>query len=359
MRRLVLNSLVVLAACGERPMVAVQPPAGGQPSKIVVTPATASFVAGSTETYVATVTDSAGNVLSGQPVMWESSAPNVATVSSAGVVTARSSNGTQPGMAYITTSVGGISASASARVASPMGPRITSFIVSPSTVVVGANASTASARVIDASAGIDSVRVFFSVPSGDVYAPERSCAMRLASGSKADGTWTCALSWELNAPPGRWMLTAVTAEDASGRSISFFGAEARATGATSSVTVLASSSDTTPPELTGFTMASRSVSLNASASIATAVRAVDSGTGIAQIVVELADAAGFPTNGSACGMHFTTDPTTWTCTMPLSSTLGAHPVKSIELVDRAGNARVYTNSQLLLAGYQASLTVTP
>jgi hypothetical protein len=114
------------------------------------------------------------------------------------------------------------------------------------------------------------------------------------------------------------------------------------------------------PELTAFTMASRSVSLlSASAGIATTVLATDAGTGIAQIVVELADAEGFAAGGPGCGMHFTRDPTTWICNTLLSSKLGVHPVKSIELVDRAGNARVYTNSQLLQAGYQASVTVTP
>ena len=133
-------------------------------------------------------------------------------------------------------------------------------------------------------------------------------------------------------------------------------------GATSSVTVLASTADTTPPELLGFAMTSRSVSLaasNASQGVSTTVHAADSGTGIAQIFIELADADGFAAGGSACGMHFTPDPRTWTCNLLVTSKLGTHPVKSIELVDRAGNVRVYTNWQLLQAGYQASVTVTP
>src|SRR5712691_3734273 len=54
---------------------------------VTVTPATASVGAGLTSQLTATATDSAGNVLSGQPFTWTSSNGAVATVSATGLVT--------------------------------------------------------------------------------------------------------------------------------------------------------------------------------------------------------------------------------------------------------------------------------
>jgi parallel beta-helix repeat protein len=57
-------------------------------ASISVTPASASLDIGTTLQLAATTRDASGNVLSGRPVEWTSSAPAIATVSASGVVTA-------------------------------------------------------------------------------------------------------------------------------------------------------------------------------------------------------------------------------------------------------------------------------
>lgn len=57
---------------------------------VAVTPSAASVQAGSTVTLTAIPHDSAGNALTGRAVDWQTSDPNVAAVSSAGVVTGKS-----------------------------------------------------------------------------------------------------------------------------------------------------------------------------------------------------------------------------------------------------------------------------
>ena len=79
----------------------------GIPAALVVTPATASVVAGSTQQYTATVTDLHGNTLSGYTFSWGSSNTLVAKVSSSGLA-----KGLDSGSATITASAGGLSGSA-------------------------------------------------------------------------------------------------------------------------------------------------------------------------------------------------------------------------------------------------------
>jgi uncharacterized protein YjdB len=77
-----------------------QPPV----ASVGITPANASLVVGATTTLVATLTDGSGATITGRAVSWSSSAPEVATVSASGVVTA-----VAPGSATITgTSEGAI-----------------------------------------------------------------------------------------------------------------------------------------------------------------------------------------------------------------------------------------------------------
>lgn len=57
-------------------------------STVTVTPSTASLTAGDVTTLSATTRDGSGNALSGHAITWSSSAPQVATVSPSGVVTA-------------------------------------------------------------------------------------------------------------------------------------------------------------------------------------------------------------------------------------------------------------------------------
>jgi len=85
----------------------------GFAARLEVVPAVASIPVGGFQEYTATVTDLHGNVLPGRAVAWSTSDPSIATVSPEGV-----GSGLAAGMATITASTGGLSASASLAVIS-------------------------------------------------------------------------------------------------------------------------------------------------------------------------------------------------------------------------------------------------
>ncbi len=100
-------------------------------SSVVVTPTSVSLDIGATRTIVATARDAGGNSLAGRPANWSTTAPAVATVSGAGVVT-----GIGVGTARIEVTIEGRSAISTVTVtAAP----VASVVVSPSSssVVVG------------------------------------------------------------------------------------------------------------------------------------------------------------------------------------------------------------------------------
>nr|MCU0624716.1 Ig-like domain-containing protein [Gemmatimonadaceae bacterium] len=79
-------------------------PVAQVPTSITVTPTTATIGIGATQAFVATARDAGGTVVPSAGVVWQTSAPGVATVSSLGVAT-----GVAAGTATITASVSGAS----------------------------------------------------------------------------------------------------------------------------------------------------------------------------------------------------------------------------------------------------------
>lgn len=99
-------------------VVTTDPPPPPAPVALVtVNPASATVATGQPVTLSATLTDSAGNVLSGRPVSWASAPTAVATVTSGGVVT-----GVAPGEATITATSEGKSGTATVTVPAPPPP---------------------------------------------------------------------------------------------------------------------------------------------------------------------------------------------------------------------------------------------
>src|SRR5260370_15167525 len=80
-----------------------------QVASVTVSPAAPTVLVGATVQLTATLKDGSGNVLTGQPVTWASSAPAVATVSPSGLV-----SGMAAGPATITAASGGQRGSAPA-----------------------------------------------------------------------------------------------------------------------------------------------------------------------------------------------------------------------------------------------------
>lgn len=96
---------VLAVGCGSSDSPSASPPVAAAPvaSQIVVTPATVTLNTGATSTLNVAVLTATGAPVSGVAVTWTSSAPQVATVSAAGVVT-----GVSVGSATITAAAGAL-----------------------------------------------------------------------------------------------------------------------------------------------------------------------------------------------------------------------------------------------------------
>ena len=340
----------------------------GPVARIVLSPSTALMPVGGIQTYAATVTDSAGRTITGKTLTWVSTAPDVATVTPSGVVSAVGTALTQTGTSIIIASVDGVNGSATVTSSLPTNPFVAGFSIVPSRVVVGASSATATAtaRVMDVGPGVQSVRMAIGPPNG-LNSTNIVCDMTMISGTRADGTWTCPLVFERGATSGRWAFQFLQSDEPPGPGHNgnlWQISAAKAMGATSSVAVLQSAADTTPPVLTGLTIAPASVAQTSATSVVVTARVADAAVGVDQIIVDIGDSNGSTESGPAsyCYPRPTADITVWTCTMPVSPRqmkTGIHPVRSVEVVDKSGNARVYTSAQIFQAGFQGMFIVTP
>src|SRR5207247_3877040 len=91
-----------------------------------VGPASASVAAGGAAQVTATLMDSAGNVLSGQPATWASSDSTIATINGSGLATAVAA-----GTATITATSGGVTGAAALTVTATTPASVASVVVSP------------------------------------------------------------------------------------------------------------------------------------------------------------------------------------------------------------------------------------
>lgn len=96
---------------------------------VTVAPPSATVNIGQTVQLTATALDAAGNTLGGRAITWSSSADSIATVSSGGIVT-----GVAAGVATITATIEGKTASSTVTVTAPAPTPVASVNVSPSTV---------------------------------------------------------------------------------------------------------------------------------------------------------------------------------------------------------------------------------
>ncbi|MES2524449.1 MAG: Ig-like domain-containing protein [Gemmatimonadota bacterium] len=136
-QRLAAAALVLLAGCGGGATDNAR--VGG----IELTPAAATVRTGASLPISASVRDESGNIVNGAQLFWSSSDTSIATVSSAGVVLARS-----PGSAKVAVSALGVSATATVTVSNR---EVAAVQVTPAAVTVLVGATTPlSARTTDA-----------------------------------------------------------------------------------------------------------------------------------------------------------------------------------------------------------------
>jgi len=115
MRYIRLTAVLLLAACSDGGSSPTSPPTPSTPvaTSVTVSPTSLSFTSiGATQQLTATVKDQNGATMSGASVSWATSNPSIASVSSAGLVTALTD-----GTATITATVGSLQATATVSVA--------------------------------------------------------------------------------------------------------------------------------------------------------------------------------------------------------------------------------------------------
>lgn len=120
---------LAIAACSSD-STAPDTPAPIAVASVAITPTTASVAVGATASLSAEARDAQGRVLSGRSIAWSSSASNIATVSSSGVVT-----GVAAGSATITATSEGRAATASVQV-TPVVVPVASVAITPATNTV-------------------------------------------------------------------------------------------------------------------------------------------------------------------------------------------------------------------------------
>jgi hypothetical protein len=98
-------------------------------ASITVTPPTDTLLTGETVQLTATLRDGAGSIVTGRTVVWTSASPNVATVSSSGLVTA-----VDDGVTTVSATADGQSAVATIRVLSPCNTALATVIAVGETV---------------------------------------------------------------------------------------------------------------------------------------------------------------------------------------------------------------------------------
>lgn len=126
--------------------ITVTPPPAIPVASVAVAPTSGSLTVGATMTLTAITYDANGNTLTGRGIVWASSAPAVASVSTSGVVTAKSA-----GSATITATSEGKTGSAAISVSSPAPVPVNSVTVAPSSsTVVSGSTVTLTAVTYDA-----------------------------------------------------------------------------------------------------------------------------------------------------------------------------------------------------------------
>lgn len=188
-----------------------------QVSSVTVTPSPVSLSANETAQLLATPKDVNGTALAGKTISWTSSNSAVATVSSTGLVTAKSS-----GTATITATVEGVSGTASVTVAGAPNTMAINGGNNQSATVSTAVTTAPSVKITNASGqGVSGVTVTFAVASGGGSITGATQTTN-ASGIATVGSWT------LGAVAGPNSLTA-TASGVTG-SPQTFSATATAAG---------------------------------------------------------------------------------------------------------------------------------
>ena len=326
---------------------------------VSVTLESTNVVIGSSTRASAVLKDANGNVLTGRALSWISDNTSVASVSAAGAVSA-----VGVGTANIAATSEGRTGSAALNVtaAGPdlTPPSIVGLTVSPLTVDVTTSAQTvtATAHITDAGRGVIGLDFILTAPSGGIQA---GCQTRvLASGTSADGTWTCTATIPQGSMPGDWVI-AVNGWDAIQNMQGLRTTDLAALGFPTKVTVVSQNADLTPPSIVGLTVSPVSVDVTTGAqTIAATAHITDAGRGVTGFDFILTA----PSGGiqASCQtrtiLSGTASDGLWKCitTIPLGSMPGDWII-AVNGWDAAQNMQGLRTAELTALGFPTKVTV--
>lgn len=208
---------------------------------------------------------------------------------------------------------------------------------------------TVSAQLTDAQSGVARFDVGLRAPDGKTSV---SCSANApTSGTPADGIWQCTLTIPKGAQPGNWSI-AIRAIDAAFNTY--------ASISPSTLTVVNTAPDITPPAITSLTVSPTRVDLTTGAQVVTATaRITDAETGVATFLFRVTA----PDNTTAqCVSDRPATGTiadgTWTCqiTIPPGVPAGDWAI-TVEATDKALNVRTLRTAELTAAGFPTKVTV--
>lgn len=235
-------------------------------------------------------------------------------------------------------------------------PGISAFTINPSSI----NTTSAPAGVTvnftltDDLSGPNLFQVSLVSPSG---ATTQRASVNLTPATTVSGS--AGLTFPKGSEAGTWTVAGAFVSDAAGNTLSLDTAGLTASGFPTSLNVI-STTDTTPPNLTGFSFTPSSINTtSASAGMSVAFAATDDLSGVKSFQVTLMSPSGVSTlQGNATVTPATTVTGSTAVIFPGFSEAGQWTVASVFLADAAGNTSVLDTSQLAAKGFPTTFTVT-
>ena len=368
-------TLTLLPVAGEQPLTInfgalvvqvsrVSPAAPGAPSPEM----------GDTVRYRAVIQNPDGSPVSGK-VVWASGNVAVATVDSAGLVTAR-----RPGQVEIGATYQGAGGSATLTVRGDgtdgtpdqTAPRATGFVLSADSVNIatGARFVDVTVAATDAGSGVSSMNVVFDGPVvGGSPIQGQDCFSGTPTppqGAAGAVSLTCRIAFSPHAAAGTWSLDYVQLSDRAGNSREVAGSALLAGGARTRVKVVNPNQDVAAPAISAISIAPDSINLATGADtvVTVTVTASDPGAGVQSVTLAFRGETGNSeehcfANDYALPSTTPTNQVTWSCRIafPRASAAGTYRISGVATLDRIGNERHYTPEQVAAAGWEASFKV--
>lgn len=342
-------------------IAACDSPATVQPvASISIAPAEPVLMLGDTLRMAAIPRDGAGNLNGGHAVTWSSSAPEIVSVSSAGLLTAKGW-----GTATIAAVAGGQSVTVPVTVR-PRPPVVTGLRISPGEADVGtADATVEFSVTARADAGMRTTHVHLeSVRPGAFNHQWQGCSTGPvpAVGTSRAGTWKCAIQLPRSSLAGDWRVKSLSATDSTGTRTIYSDAQLAAAGMNPILKVQSPNEDVTPPVATALSVQPATVNLATGAQVVEftfTVTDAESGMWRGQ--------AGISSPGTGVGWGCSSAPLegegvatgTFKCSIPVPADAAAGKwTITLEVLDRTRNLRMYNAAQLKAAGLTSEVVIT-